>query len=146
MIIAPKHYLVRRCIERGYTLDEVMPCVVAQDGDRWTVDVNHPAYPREPKPSRSAAAPQRGPGTELKKLLAGWPFRIVASSTCRCNAMVRQMDAWGPDECSRPERVAQVLAVMRENAAKRGLVFFDALGRLLIREAIRRARRATAAA
>jgi hypothetical protein len=24
----------------------VMPCVVAQDGDQWTIDADHPAYPR----------------------------------------------------------------------------------------------------
>ena len=43
-------HLEARCRERGYTLDEVMPCVVSQDGDHWTVDVDHPAYPR-PRPA-----------------------------------------------------------------------------------------------
>jgi hypothetical protein len=27
-----------------------MPCVVAQDGDQWTIDTDHQAYPRETKP------------------------------------------------------------------------------------------------
>ena len=35
-----------RCRERGYTLDEVRPCIVSEDGDRITVDETHPAYPR----------------------------------------------------------------------------------------------------
>jgi hypothetical protein len=35
-----------RCRERGYTLDEVRPCIVSQDGDEITVDETHPAYPR----------------------------------------------------------------------------------------------------
>ena len=26
-----------------------MPCVLAKDGDTWTIDTDHPAYPR-PKP------------------------------------------------------------------------------------------------
>lgn len=35
---------------RGYTMDEVRECIVAQDGSRITVDETHPAYPRETKP------------------------------------------------------------------------------------------------
>jgi hypothetical protein len=46
MIQCPREHLFYRCQERGYTLDEVMGCVVAQDGDLWTIDVEHPAYPR----------------------------------------------------------------------------------------------------
>jgi len=38
-----------RCRERGYSLDDVRPCIVAEDGDIITVDETHPAYPR-PKP------------------------------------------------------------------------------------------------
>jgi hypothetical protein len=39
-------HLEQRCRERGYTLDEVRPCIVSQDGDTLTVDETHPAYPR----------------------------------------------------------------------------------------------------
>jgi hypothetical protein len=45
-----KWMLEARCTERGYTLDEVMPCVVSQDGDEWTIDVESEFYPRTPKP------------------------------------------------------------------------------------------------
>jgi hypothetical protein len=38
MITCDKKYLEARCRERGYTLEEVMGCVVAQDGDQWTID------------------------------------------------------------------------------------------------------------
>lgn len=38
--------LEARCAERGYTLDEAMPCVVERDGDSILVDPSHPAYPR----------------------------------------------------------------------------------------------------
>lgn len=54
-------FLVARSHERGYTLDEVMPCVVAQDGDLWTIDVDHPSYPRTPKPGHE---PQPQPAPE----------------------------------------------------------------------------------
>ena len=32
-----------RLLERGYTLDEVRPCIVSEHGDLITVDPNHPA-------------------------------------------------------------------------------------------------------
>lgn len=46
MITCHKKYLVARCVERGYTLDSVMACVVAQNGDNWTIDEHHADYPR----------------------------------------------------------------------------------------------------
>jgi hypothetical protein len=51
------------------------------------------------------------------------------------------MDAWGPDECSKPERIAEVVAVMRAEAEARGLPFLDLAGRVLVRRAIQNARR-----
>jgi ribosomal protein L37E len=45
-----RSHLESRCAERGYALEEVLPCVVAQDGDEWTIDVDHPAFPRTPRP------------------------------------------------------------------------------------------------
>ena len=149
MIACHRFYLESRCAERGYTLDEVMPCVVAQDGDEWTIDVDHPAYPRHTKPgfapSQPAASPTQptaGPGTELSRLLKR--FGIEPTPTCSCRAKAAQMDAWGPDECEKPERIEEVVAVMRAEAEARGLPFLDAAGRLLVRRAIRNARRAAA--
>jgi hypothetical protein len=51
------------------------------------------------------------------------------------------MDQWGPDECEKQERISEVLNAMRENASKRGLPFIELAARLLIRRAIRNARR-----
>jgi hypothetical protein len=57
-----------RCRQRGYTFDEVRPCIVSEDGDRITVDVDHPAYPREPKPGFVPPKPQRpAPATDLTR-------------------------------------------------------------------------------
>lgn len=83
-----------------------------------------------------------GPGTELSKLLK--KFGINPTPTCQCRAKAAEMDAWGPDECSKPERIEEVLTVMREEAKARGLPFLDVAGRLLIRRAIANARRAAA--
>ena len=86
-------------------------------------------------------AKPHGPGTELSKLLKR--FGIEPTPTCACRAKAAQMDAWGPDECAKPERIEEVVAVMREDAAARGLPFIDAVGRMLVRRAIHNARKAS---
>lgn len=85
--------------------------------------------------------PPHGPGTELSKLLKR--FGIEPTPTCACRAKASEMDAWGCDEASRPERVEEVVAVMREEAKARGLPFIDAVGRMLVRRAIHNARKAS---
>lgn len=136
--------LEARCRQRGYTLDEVAACIVSRDGDTVTVDVDHPAYPRQPKPGftpktpePSPPAPARGPGTELKKLLKR--VGITASPNCSCNARARTMDQWGCDKCE--ERIDEIVGWLREEAAKRRLPFIDAAGRMIVRRAIKNARR-----
>jgi len=134
--------LEARCAERGYTLDEVMPCVVSQDGDEWTIDIDHPAFPRVAKAGYEPPQPPptHGPGTELSKLLKR--LGIEPTPTCACRAKAAEMDAWGCDECEKPERIAEVVAVMRAEAEARGLPFLDVAGRLLVKRAIRNARNA----
>jgi hypothetical protein len=142
LITCHRSSLEQRCAERGYTLGEVMSCVVSQDGDQWMIDVDHAAYPRSPKPGHEQPPPQpvgHGPGTELSKLLKR--FGIEPTPTCSCRAKAAEMDAWGCDECSKPERIDEVVAVMRAEAQARGLPFLDAAGRLLVRRAIANARR-----
>jgi len=90
----------------------------------------------QPQPQEPAG---NGPGTELSKLLKR--FGIEPTPTCACRAKAAEMDAWGPDECSKPERIDEVVAVMREEAEARGLPFLDVAGRLLVRRAIANARR-----
>lgn len=123
-------HLEARCRERGYTLNEVRACIVSEDGDQITVDETHHAYPR-----------QHGPGTELKKLLAGWPFRMVASGDCKCTTRARYMDEKGCGWCESPEGMAEIMGFLREAAEERGLPFLDFPARLLVRRAIHNARR-----
>jgi hypothetical protein len=139
MISCHRKLLEARCRERGYTLDEVMPCVVSQNGDEWTIDTESEFYPRVSRLPEPAATPTHGPGTELSKLLKR--LGIEPTPTCQCRAKAAEMDAWGPDECSRPERIDEVVAVMRAEAEARGLPFLDLAGRLLVRRAIANARR-----
>ena len=96
-------------------------------------------------PGRSVAEPPppqpitHGPGTELSRLLKR--FGIEPTPTCACRAKAAEMDAWGCDEASKPERIDEVVAVMRAEAQARGLPFLDVAGRLLVRRAIANARR-----
>lgn len=89
--------------------------------------------------SNDIHAPTAGPGTELSKLLKR--LGIEPTPTCQCRAKADEMDRWGPDECERPERIEEVVAVMREEAHARGLPFLDAAGRMLVRRAIKNARK-----
>jgi hypothetical protein len=100
----------------------------------------NPRKPVEALVTADTFRPNSGPGTELSKLLKR--FGIEPTPTCQCRAKAAEMDAWGPDECSKPERIEEVLAVMREEAKARGLPFLDVAGRLLIRRAIANAKRA----
>lgn len=129
MIACRLLHLELRCRERGYTLDEVMPCVVSQDGDAWTIDETHPAYPR------GCLA-----GTALKSLLAS--IGITADDNCPCNARAAEMDVRGCDWCE--SNIDTIVGWLREEAEKRGLPFVDLAGRMLVRRAIKNARRAAA--
>jgi hypothetical protein len=137
MITTHRSNLISRCTERGYTLDEVMPCVVSQDGDEWTVDVEHPAYPRVSRLPEPAPISTSGPGTELKKLLAR--VGITATPDCACNARAAEMDRQGVEWCE--ANIDTIVGWLREQAEARGLPFFDVAGRMLVRRAIANARR-----
>ena len=89
--------------------------------------------------------PSHGPGTELKSLLAGWPFYIVSTPDCKCNARARYMDEKGCDWCESPEGMTEIMGFLREAAEERGLPFVDMAARLLVKRAIHNARKAEAA-
>lgn len=84
-----------------------------------------------------------GPGTELKVLLAGWPFRIQTTANCKCNRRANYMNEKGCDWCE--ANVDEIVGWLREEAQERGLPFVDVVGRLLVRRAIANARRKEAA-
>ena len=98
---------------------------------------------RNQTPSATGAT-EGGPGTELSKLLKR--FGIEPTPTCKCRAKAAQMNAWGCDECAKPERIEEVVAVMREEAKARSLPFLDAAGRVLVRRAVHNARKEQARA
>jgi len=118
-----------RCVDRGYTLDEVRPCIVGEDGDTITVDEKHPAYPRA-----------KQAGKELKAILKDW-FGIEATANCSCNFMARKMDSLGPSWCRSADGMAEILGVMRTEHANRKTIlpWSDIAARQLVLLACRRA-------
>jgi len=141
-------------------------CVVRFKNDSCSrCGLRHPTYPRQRecwtreeleakardfslRPKSVKVAPPivqhgSGPGTELKKLLAGWPFHLVASADCKCNQRARYMDAKGCDWVE--ANIEECVGYLRESAAERGLPFVDMAGRVLVRRAIHNARKAEAA-
>jgi hypothetical protein len=84
-----------------------------------------------------APPPTHGPGTELKKLLA--KVGITSTPDCSCNARAAEMDRQGVDWCE--ANIDNIVGWLREQATARGLPFVDLAGRMLVRRAIRNARR-----
>lgn len=138
MITCHKDHLHARCRQRGYTIEEVMPCVVKQDGDMWTIDETHWSYPAR---ARQGVAPtEGGPGTELKALLKY--IGITATPNCSCNARARTMDeneAKEPGWCE--ANMDTILDWLKEQADARGLPFVRVGAKILVKRAISNAKR-----
>jgi len=78
-----------------------------------------------------------GPGTELKKLLAA--FGITSTPDCSCDELATGLDSQGCDWCE--QNIDTIVGWLREQAESRGLPFLDVAGRMLVRRAIKLARR-----
>lgn len=150
IITAHKKFLIQRCESRGYSIEEVMPCVVSQDGDEWVIDTDHKAYPiprlNEKHPIHQnlqeiqKSIPQEigsGVGTELKKLLSY--IGITSSPTCKCNQRAKTMNQRGINWCK--ENTDIISKWLEEEAHTRRLPYFKYIGNKLIKLAIHRAQR-----
>jgi hypothetical protein len=134
VITGHRDLFIARCKERGYRWQEVEPCVVSKQGDIWTIDENHPAYPRVRPPKTD---PPRGAGTALKGLLK--MIGITSSPTCGCNRRAKEMDRRGIQWCR--VNVDLISSWLAEEAGKRKLPYVNAAGKAAILLAIRRGAR-----
>ena len=107
-----------------------MRAVVETEDGLYRVDAASQWFPHCPN----------GPGTELSKLLKR--FGITATPDCACNARATEMDRQGVEWCE--AQLDTIVGWLREQATARGLPFLDIAGRMLVRRAIRNARRAAA--
>lgn len=115
-----RKYFEARCQERGIPIEEAMACVVAQDGDQWTIDTSHPAYP------------SGGAGKKLEDILK---FLLIRpGSNCGCQEKARTMDLMGPDWVRANKDT--VLGWLRAAARERGIPFFEPIARVLIDKAV----------
>lgn len=130
MITCNKRHLEERCRLRGYKIEDVMGCVVAQAGDIWTIDETHPQYPR-------AREPDGSPGAELTAILKMLGMGYLEG--CKCKKRARQMDEWGADGCE--QRIDEIVSWLEEEAKNRKLPFIRWGAKTLVRVAIRRARK-----
>jgi len=121
------HRLANKC---GGFVDDAMRAVVETSDGLYLADTASPWFPHC----------ANRPGTELKKILA--LIGIVATDSCPCNDRAAEMDRREqetPGWCD--ANLDTIVGWLREQAEARGLPFLDIAGRLLVRRAIRNARR-----
>ena len=136
MIHCPRQAFEQTVSDRGYDLDDCLPCVVkvieAPSGPVYAIDETHPSYPRW-----KTERPVSGVGGHLKAILGS--IGIHATPNCTCNKKAAYLDRMGPDWTER--NLDLVVGWLQEEARKRRLPFFKTAGRLLVRRAIMLARR-----
>lgn len=136
MIHCPRQTFEQVVADRGYTLEDCMPCVVSvqetPSGSVYGVDETHPSYPRW-----KTERPVSGPGGHLKAILAA--MGIKAGRHCSCSKRAAYMDYMGPRWCE--ENIELIVGWLQDEAKKRRLPFFKTAGRMLVRRAIMLARR-----
>lgn len=92
-------HVMERCIQRGYSWDEITPCLTHDLGDGWyEVDVDHPSYPRSQK--HGTEPPRAGLGDMVAAALSAVGItkeRVskVVGSPCRCAKRQAAMNAAG---------------------------------------------------
>jgi len=87
---------------------------------------------------RSMATRKTGPGTELKKLLSIFGFDPNEKG-CKCKSRAAKMDKNGIKWCE--DNIEVIVGWLAEEAKKRKLPYLRTAGRLLVRRAIRNAKR-----
>lgn len=135
MMTGPVSQFESRLEQRGYTWDEVEPCIVARNGDQITVDETHPAYPHAREAESTQPAMEGGPGTTLKQWL-GW-FGITATNDCACNSRAARMDQLGSEWVR--QNLDTVVGWLEEEAKARGGIVWMAFSRTATRMLVMRA-------
>lgn len=78
-----------------------------------------------------------GPGTLLSGMIKA--LGIVMTEGCSCRRHAIEMNKKGNDWCE--ENIDTIVSWLREEAIKRNLPFIDAIGKLMIKRAIKKSRR-----
>lgn len=115
IIKAKLAHLQQRCQQRGYNLDEVLPCIARREGDHIWVDVEHEAYPHPRPPAKwplwakavwlLSRRSDQGVGDTIHRLLAAMGVRERPG--CGCGSKRVRLNRVYP---YRLRQVEQVLA------------------------------------
>ena len=122
--------------DRGYTLEEVEPCIASREGDLLIIDTIHESYPSVDRTAhfyKPVENTQEGAGSELKKLLS--KVGITSSPNCKCNMYAAWMNHRGTDWCTR--NIDEIVSWLGEEAKNRGLPFVKMLAKQVIKLAIK---------
>lgn len=137
--------LEMRSIQNPRLAEDIVAAAI-KDGSHYYLDdaawdrIRERHLPAEKRPVVFATSKKReGPGAHLKRLLQ--KIGITATPNCSCNARAAMMDFRGPEWCE--AHIDEIVGWLRDEAAKRGLPFIDAAGRLLVKRAIKSARKAS---
>lgn len=117
------------------------PGLLGAEKTRQAKQIDRPLPTREMLPSRSIVRPSGGVGTELKKLLAR--FKITAKVGCKCNARAFEMDQRGIEWCESSRE--KIIDWLEEEARNRHLPFIRMAAGIMLRMAIRNAKKAARA-
>jgi len=140
MIVCDKKFLEQRCDQRGYTFEEVEPCIIKRKDNMLWVDEKHPKYPHAADDEKPLVpnGKKGGPGTELSNLLK--KLGLSAVEGCKCKGRAQKMDDWGPDICE--DRINEIVGWMEEEARKRKKWFVRWPAKTVVLLAIKKARKA----
>jgi hypothetical protein len=87
-------HLEARCRERGYTLEQVRPCIVSERGAVITVDETHPAYPHK-KPGLGDMVAAGLSAVGITKERAQAVASAVGVKDCGCKRRQEALNAIG---------------------------------------------------
>ena len=124
--------------DRGYTLEEVEPCIVEKHDGMVLIDTIHESYPSVDRTAhfyRPVEHTQEGAGSELKKLLS--KVGIKSSPNCNCNMYAAWMNHMGTDWCT--SNIDEIVSWLGQEAKKRGLPFVKMVAKQVVKMAINRA-------
>lgn len=88
-----------RCAQRGYSWDEIKPCLLKDFGGGWyDVDVEHPAYPRQQK--AGTEPPKMGLGDMVAAGLSAIGITkervsAIAGGDCGCQKRQEALNEFG---------------------------------------------------
>lgn len=86
---------------------------------------------------KCTAGVQAGPGTALAGMLSKLGY--TASASCGCKSRMRKMDAMGPAWCE--ANLDMIVGWLREAAEKQKLMFVEIAARMLVKRAIKHAKK-----